>query len=460
MLGVQNVIASGFEFAHHFMQNHTNLYKVGNFSSSPQHCPMCPFLSVDLDLLQSHFDATHSDEQSFSTQCERNNAETANIANFPCFICDRKFETENQLTDHVNAHFDSDDGLGAVGQSSQLEKSDLVLAIQLQRDEESLKSRLEKEELRRLKEQYGMSDRGSYKSQGRLALERDHERGRIGLDQFYEGLNHLRIEQFVGIEDPNLPLKGLTDFLRKVASLLLGFVELRLCANVEHCSTQPADAGFGCGYRNIQMALTSLKHDGGLRTCLWKDSRCHIPSVPKIQELIEDSWKKGFDSLGAEQLGNKVKGTRKWIGATEYSSLLSSFRIRNQIRDYEKPTDPNGTHPVLFDFVLDYFTRASPTFPIYLQHAGHSRSIVGILVTQNGNKLVVFDPSHRKSRLEELMKQNPETPAQAFSALKLFLKSPKEMKHKQYQLVVVEGSMSSEEEYQETKSKPRVTKIL
>lgn len=38
-----------------------------------------------------------------------------------------------------------------------------------------------------------------------------------------------------------------------------------------------------------------------------------IPSIPKIQQLIEAAWAKGFDQQGREQLGNKVTNTTKWI---------------------------------------------------------------------------------------------------------------------------------------------------
>ena len=36
----------------------------------------------------------------------------------------------------------------------------------------------------------------------------------------------------------------------------------------------------------------------------------------------------GFDAQGAEQLGNKLHNTSKWIGATEIAVLLRSLGIR------------------------------------------------------------------------------------------------------------------------------------
>ena len=53
-----------------------------------------------------------------------------------------------------------------------------------------------------------------------------------------------------------------------------------------------------------------------------------IPSIPKIQRLIETAWQKGFDLQGSEQLGGKVINTTKWIGATEIVATLSALKIK------------------------------------------------------------------------------------------------------------------------------------
>ena len=54
-----------------------------------------------------------------------------------------------------------------------------------------------------------------------------------------------------------------------------------------------------------------------------------IPSIPKIQRLIEAAWQKGFDLQGCEQLGGKVVDTTKWIGATEIVATLSSLKVKS-----------------------------------------------------------------------------------------------------------------------------------
>jgi len=56
--------------------------------------------------------------------------------------------------------------------------------------------------------------------------------------------------------------------------------------------------------------------------------RTLIPSIPKIQQLIEAAWQKGFDLQGCEQLGGKVTNSTKWIGATDIVATLSSLKIQ------------------------------------------------------------------------------------------------------------------------------------
>jgi len=53
-----------------------------------------------------------------------------------------------------------------------------------------------------------------------------------------------------------------------------------------------------------------------------------MPSVYMLQQLIERAWSAGFDEAGRRQLGGKLVGTRKWIGATEIYALLTFLGVR------------------------------------------------------------------------------------------------------------------------------------
>jgi len=63
---------------------------------------------------------------------------------------------------------------------------------------------------------------------------------------------------------------------------------------LDHYSADVSDKGWGCGYRNIQMLLSSL-----LKCSIYKEIVAQkleidqVPSVPQIQSLIEQAWKDG-----------------------------------------------------------------------------------------------------------------------------------------------------------------------
>lgn len=53
-----------------------------------------------------------------------------------------------------------------------------------------------------------------------------------------------------------------------------------------------------------------------------------MPSVYRLQQLIEYAWAAGFDEAGCKQLAGKLVDTRKWIGATEIYAVLSFLGVR------------------------------------------------------------------------------------------------------------------------------------
>lgn len=69
---------------------------------------------------------------------------------------------------------------------------------------------------------------------------------------------------------------------------------------------------------------------GWLRKC-----QGAVPSVLTLQEWIEAAWAEGFDPCGKKQLHNRLKRTRKWIGATEVFALLSWLGLKCKLVDFE-----------------------------------------------------------------------------------------------------------------------------
>ena len=70
-----------------------------------------------------------------------------------------------------------------------------------------------------------------------------------------------------------------------------------------------ADGSYSCGYRNIQMLCSALlarpAEYGGVS---FFGGMAAPPPLPCIQEAIEHAWRQGYDPVGADQLGHRLKG--------------------------------------------------------------------------------------------------------------------------------------------------------
>ena len=84
-----------------------------------------------------------------------------------------------------------------------------------------------------------------------------------------------------------------------------------------------------CLVRNLQMLLSHLLNSTEYRGVLVENlsgnrnlvpqnislnrnlvDRVGMPSIPRLQELLEQAWRAGFDRAGCEQLGGKIVNTR------------------------------------------------------------------------------------------------------------------------------------------------------
>lgn len=155
-----------------------------------------------------------------------------------------------------------------------------------------------------------------------------------------------------------------------------------LSCYVDHFqSLDSEDAGWGCGWRNIQMLgshLLAQRLDA--REVLFGGSG-FVPDIPSLQRWLEVAWEKGFDAPGAAQLDQVVYGSKKWIGTTECAALLRSFGLRARVVDFgpkelqsvvgtsvdDSKVDKNEAYQVLMDFVWNYFSGEN-TIQFGLQH--------------------------------------------------------------------------------------------
>ncbi|XP_012999041.1 zinc finger-containing ubiquitin peptidase 1 isoform X1 [Cavia porcellus] len=368
---------------------------------------------------------------------------------YDCPMCGLICTNYHILQEHVDLHLEErhfQQGMDRIQCSA-----DLELAHQLQQEEDrkqSEESRQEMEEFKQLQQQYGLDGSGGYKEQQLRNMEIEVNRGRMHPTEFHRRKADLMESLAVGIDDGKTKTSGIIEALhRYYQSTATDVRRVWLSAVVDHFHSSLGDKSWGCGYRNFQMLLSSLLQNEAYDDCLKGMS---VPCIPKIQSMIEDAWKEGFDPQGASQLNNRLQGTKTWIGACEVFTLLTSLRVKCRIIDFHKATGPSGTHPRLFEWILNYYSSeqggnakvlCTSKPPIYLQHQGHSRTIVGIEERKNRTLcLLIFDPGCPSREMQKLLKQDFEA-----SSLKQLRKFAGNLKHKQYQIVAIEGTLSPEE---------------
>uniref|UniRef100_A0A3B3R296 Zinc finger-containing ubiquitin peptidase 1 n=1 Tax=Paramormyrops kingsleyae TaxID=1676925 RepID=A0A3B3R296_9TELE len=381
--------------------------------------------------------------------CRDLNASEILIQSYTCPMCALVCSDRFVLQEHVELHLQEQD---ADRESS---GSDLQLARELQ-EEEQLRLKMEEskreaEDFRKLQRQFGLDGSGGYVRQAEKSMERAVSRGHMTPVEFHRKKAEMMESLASGIDDCKTRTAGVMSalyehYVREGHDV----VHVWLSAETDHYSCSEGDRGWGCGYRNFQMLQSSLQNMQLYAPCV----SGLVPSIPRVQALIEEAWQQGVDPQGASQFSNCLKGTRAWIGATEIFSLLTSLGIRAHIVDFPQPSGAKNTHPHLFEWVKKYFSYSASRGaklpprvvkttqpPLYLQHQGHSRSIVGIEQRRNGSLcLLLFDPGCPPEDMRRITCSN--IPATSLRSLR---KVPSLLAHKQYQIVAVEGVLSPEE---------------
>ncbi|XP_070502539.1 zinc finger-containing ubiquitin peptidase 1-like [Chironomus tepperi] len=464
---------------------------------SPLVCLMCPYTTNEPTILEEHINRSHFDPMSPGVINNSSNGGNAahgtsnhvdTLDSFSCPICVRCFENGNALELHVN-HEHSDilspakvDSAAATGGISTLtvteqdeagcnhcpvcgmsfenmktQQMELHIEAHFTKSPTSATSNvspdLEKEarkaqeqrEFEMLRAQYGMDDQGNFREQSAVAMQRAVYAGEMSVSDYYCRQVGLRAAESNGVDDGSSCTKSVAPRVSNLSASSLGVLRSFVCSNVDHYAASYGDRGWGCGYRNAQMIISSLYqnpiYSELLRSAIGSNS---MPSISRLQKMVEQAWSDGFDVQGKEQLGCKLFETRKWIGATEIVTLFSWMRIECQLVDFHRPTALNGCHPDLFNYVLRYFEQPrSHTPPLYLQHQGHSRTIVGIEQKSSGLTLLILDPSHSPKQVASL--------GTSQDSLRLIRRGQSAMKAPQYQIVSVVGKIVTEEEYQASK---------
>ncbi|ESO84115.1 hypothetical protein LOTGIDRAFT_211070 [Lottia gigantea] len=375
----------------------------------------CPICAMSLDSpkdIESHINSKHVDILSPGKLLATGSDEL-----LICPVCCEVFTDPNFLASHVDGHFSTT------------------------HTPEQDQAEMEKKDFQTLQAMYGMDGKTDYKQQYEKNLERAVWNGHLSIPEYHKQKTNLKSNDLNGVDDGHSCTKGI------IAKLQYYYKHTSSCVNkwylatsVDHYSVSFGDKGWGCGYRNFQMLLSSLTAELNISQVLF-NGKPQIPSIPKIQRLIEVAWEKGFDKQGCEQLGGRVVNTNKWIGATEIVATLSSLKIQCRLVDFLEPSGRDGTHPKLFQWVKEYFqSQLDFKAPLYLQHQGHSRTIIGIEEMKDGSdRLLIFDPSISQKQMQHFQGRIDN------AMLRTLRRTLTGLKAKQYQIVAVLGVLSDSE---------------
>lgn len=419
-------------------------------------CPLCIEKFQSSTELERHVNFSHQDILSPQKPVANNEASCSGkrngITNEGCPLCKMaNFASDRDLALHLEEHYKRSDTTPDLS-------SDQLLARAVEQQEKDNRRLQEQKEFDMLRAQYGMDNQGNFKEQSLTNMQRAVCSGELTITDYYERQMELRMAENCGIDDQSSCTKGIIQKIHTLSSMSKNVVRTYVCSRIDHYASTYGDKGWGCGYRNMQMMISSLTHhtkyndlmyreDGGLLG-ISANQRHAVPSISRLQKHIEWAWSNGFDAQGCDQLGRKLFNTRKWIGATEMMTLLASMRIRCELIDFHRPTSSDGSHPQLFNWILQYFQKTDDFKPpLYLQHQGHSRTVVGIEVLPNSLNLLVLDPSHAPRQMAQLCDTGS-----GMNAMRMIRKGSGTMRARQYQLVTVTGVMQSEQELQRSKS--------
>eukprot|EP00049_Salpingoeca_infusionum_P003510 m.67333 g.67333 ORF g.67333 m.67333 type:complete len:702 (+) comp12160_c0_seq11:172-2277(+) len=162
-----------------------------------------------------------------------------------------------------------------------------------------------------------------------------------------------------------------------------------------------------CGYRNIQAVSQFLISTQDTYSARLFGGTGFVPSLSGLQAEIERAWDAGFDVESQIQLGS-LRGSGKWIGPSEAWALFRFYGLNANLVNFSKTSTTVGYYH-LGEWVWHYFNESakrhgssvtvSGACPLFFQHDGHSRLIVGAerrryKLKPDTISLLVCDPQH------------------------------------------------------------------
>lgn len=217
-------------------------------------CPICCRAFESPSDLELHVNIEHRDILSPANAGDMSNGATnasaatatSGLTSSYCPVCnislDRMQTQEMEL--HIEGHFAKSPQLSATKAETELEKQAQKLR--------------EQREFEMLRAQYGMDDQGNFREQSAAGMQRAVYAGEMSVADYYERQVGLRAAESHGIDDGTSCTRSVAPRVASLSAASPNVMRSLVCSAVDHYASSYGDKGWGCGYRNLQMLLSSL----------------------------------------------------------------------------------------------------------------------------------------------------------------------------------------------------------
>lgn len=116
----------------------------------------------------------------------------------------------------------------------------------------------EQREFEMLRAQYGMDNQGNFREQSAAGMAEAVYAGEMSVADYYERQVGLKTAESHGIDDGTSCTKTVSPRVTSLSAATPSILRSFVCTAVDHYASSYGDKGWGCGYRNLQMILSSL----------------------------------------------------------------------------------------------------------------------------------------------------------------------------------------------------------
>lgn len=171
-------------------------------------------------------------------------SEAVGITKHICPVCN--IALENMKTQEMELHIESHFAKSPANPKTETDIEKQAQKLREQREFEMLRA------------QYGMDDQGNFREQSAAGMQRAVYAGEMSVADYYERQVGLRAAESHGIDDGTSCTKSVAPRVMSLSSSSPSIIRSIVCTAVDHYASSYGDKGWGCGYRNLQMLLSSL----------------------------------------------------------------------------------------------------------------------------------------------------------------------------------------------------------